>query len=66
MSVHVRIVTRQVGIRFGTIGIVLDASSGKELATTDVLPFGFHGTARDLAEEIASRNKWTVLKEKST
>lgn len=63
MKQRVKIVTRTVGQAFATIGDILDARTGKRLATGQERPYGFTTAARDSAESVAEKNGWQIVED---
>lgn len=62
----VKIETRAVGQAFGCVGVVCDARTGRELATTErVYPYGNRAAAYEGAETLAAERGWTVETEVS-
>ena len=61
MSKNVRIETRTVGQFFATCGVIRDARTGRKLAETDDVPYGFTASAFSAAEALAEKKGWNVV-----
>lgn len=61
MSKKVSIETRTVGQHFATCGVIREVESGRVLAETDDVPYGFDRNARVAAETLAAKNGWSVV-----
>lgn len=53
---------RPVGECFATVGVVKDAETGRTLAVTGEVPYGFAGAAIQKAEVLAARKGWSVVR----
>lgn len=58
---RVRVSTRPAACCGATAGVVLDATTGRELDVTRPFPPGFDSQARDAAIKIAASKRWTVV-----
>lgn len=59
---EVIIETREVGQKFGHVGIVRDAVSRRKLVETeDVRPWGYQANAAEDARALAERKGWRVV-----
>jgi hypothetical protein len=58
---RVYVTTGTVGDHAGTVGVVRDARTKRQLAATGIKPYGFLGAAIGHAEAIALDRRWLLV-----